>query len=252
MIYRVAALTLCLLVLGASLVSAQEALEPVRQTTCPVMEGNPIDRSLYTDYKGKRVYFCCKLCKETFANAPEKYIANLPQFAGETQTRDARHTLDHDHSTDHGRPYGSQRLVQFVGKFHPIAVHIPIALVLVAALAEILAVVTRKPLFQNASRFNIIIAVLGAVASVLLGLAAGVSSDYPDEFSRHLFLHKWLGIGTCVFIFVAAIFSELACRSGRPGYRLSYRAILLLCVLLVGVTGYFGGQLVYGLNHYSW
>jgi YHS domain-containing protein len=49
------------------------------QTMCPVMDG-PIDKKLFTEYKGKKVYFCCAGCKEIFEKDPEKYIAKLPQF----------------------------------------------------------------------------------------------------------------------------------------------------------------------------
>ncbi len=50
------------------------------QTTCPVM-GGPIDKAIFVEYKGKKVYFCCPGCVETFKANPEKYIAKLPQFA---------------------------------------------------------------------------------------------------------------------------------------------------------------------------
>ena len=33
------------------------------QTFCPVM-GGPIDTTIYVDYKGMRIYFCCKGCIE--------------------------------------------------------------------------------------------------------------------------------------------------------------------------------------------
>jgi Cu(I)/Ag(I) efflux system membrane fusion protein len=49
------------------------------QTTCPVM-GGPIDPNVYTEYKGKRVYFCCKGCDKKFMENPEKYLDKLPQF----------------------------------------------------------------------------------------------------------------------------------------------------------------------------
>lgn len=49
------------------------------QTLCPVM-GNPIDKTVFTEYKGKKVYFCCPGCIETFEKNPEKYINKLPQF----------------------------------------------------------------------------------------------------------------------------------------------------------------------------
>jgi YHS domain-containing protein len=51
----------------------------IAQTTCPVM-GGPIDKAIFTEYKGKRVYFCCRGCDKKFLEAPEKYIAKLPQF----------------------------------------------------------------------------------------------------------------------------------------------------------------------------
>jgi len=50
------------------------------QTTCPVMAGNPINKDLFVEYKGKKVYFCCKGCEEKFLADPAQYIAKLPQF----------------------------------------------------------------------------------------------------------------------------------------------------------------------------
>jgi len=52
----------------------------VEQTVCPV-EGGPINKDIYTVYKGKKVYFCCAGCKPIFEKDPEKYVDKLPQFA---------------------------------------------------------------------------------------------------------------------------------------------------------------------------
>jgi YHS domain-containing protein len=46
------------------------------QITCPVM-GGTINHSLYTDYEGKRVYFCCEGCVPEFQKDPAKYINKL-------------------------------------------------------------------------------------------------------------------------------------------------------------------------------
>lgn len=51
----------------------------IEQTTCPIM-GKAINKDIFTEYKGKKVYFCCAGCKEEFEKEPEKYIAKLPQF----------------------------------------------------------------------------------------------------------------------------------------------------------------------------
>ncbi|HSV27602.1 MAG TPA: YHS domain-containing protein [Sedimentisphaerales bacterium] len=49
------------------------------QTICPVMAGL-IDKNVFVEYKGQRVYFCCPGCKDEFEKDPEKYIEKLPQF----------------------------------------------------------------------------------------------------------------------------------------------------------------------------
>ena len=46
------------------------------QTTCPVM-GGAVNQSLYADYEGKRVYFCCEGCVPEFQKDPAKYINKL-------------------------------------------------------------------------------------------------------------------------------------------------------------------------------
>ena len=60
--------------------SAKEIASSAEQTTCPIMEGKPIDKAVFTEYKGKKVYFCCPGCDTKFKADPEKYVAKLPQF----------------------------------------------------------------------------------------------------------------------------------------------------------------------------
>jgi len=59
---------------------AQPATQLAEQTTCPVM-GGPIDKNVFTEYQGKKVYFCCAGCVDKFKADPGKYISKLPQFA---------------------------------------------------------------------------------------------------------------------------------------------------------------------------
>ncbi|NLH15189.1 MAG: YHS domain-containing protein [Phycisphaerae bacterium] len=44
------------------------------------MEGRAVDKSIFVEYKGVKVYFCCEGCKPDFEANPEKYLAKLPQF----------------------------------------------------------------------------------------------------------------------------------------------------------------------------
>jgi YHS domain-containing protein len=51
----------------------------IKQATCPVM-GGAINENIFTEYQGKKVYFCCPPCADKFKANPEQYLAKLPQF----------------------------------------------------------------------------------------------------------------------------------------------------------------------------
>lgn len=44
------------------------------QQTCFIMKGNPINTRIYADYKGHRIYFCCRDCLRAFQQNPEAYF----------------------------------------------------------------------------------------------------------------------------------------------------------------------------------
>lgn len=62
---------------GVVLVS-QVPAQAKSQTTCPVLGGN-INKDVYADYQGKRIYFCCKGCDKEFEKDPEKYLKKLKE-----------------------------------------------------------------------------------------------------------------------------------------------------------------------------
>jgi YHS domain-containing protein len=59
----------------ASAAPAPGVTAPVEtaQTICPVM-GGKINKAIFADYQGKRVYFCCGGCPAVFAKDPAKYV----------------------------------------------------------------------------------------------------------------------------------------------------------------------------------
>ncbi len=46
------------------------------QTECPIL-GEKIDKSLFVDFKGKRIYVCCAGCIEKVKADPAKYIKEM-------------------------------------------------------------------------------------------------------------------------------------------------------------------------------
>ena len=62
---------------GAGTAQEQSAEGPqITQTLCPVM-GKPIDKSIYVDHEGRRIYLCCPMCVDTFKADPATYLAKL-------------------------------------------------------------------------------------------------------------------------------------------------------------------------------
>ena len=58
------------------------------QTTCPVM-GGQINKEIYADYQGQRVYFCCEACLPKFKEDPEKYLAKMKEMGQEPEKIEA-------------------------------------------------------------------------------------------------------------------------------------------------------------------
>ena len=50
----------------------------IAQKTCPVMAG-PIDKNIFTEYQGRKIYFCCQACLDKFKAEPEKYIKKVDE-----------------------------------------------------------------------------------------------------------------------------------------------------------------------------
>lgn len=64
--------------------SVKESTSLKPQTMCPVMEGE-INKSLYADVKGYRIYVCCSGCISEIKKNPDKYIKKLQEMGVEIE-----------------------------------------------------------------------------------------------------------------------------------------------------------------------
>ncbi len=55
---------------------AKNKIEKKPQTKCPICKMD-VNKDLYVDYDGKRVYFGCEACPEQFMKSKEKYIKQM-------------------------------------------------------------------------------------------------------------------------------------------------------------------------------
>ena len=142
------------------------------------------------------------------------------------------------------------KLIRWLGKFHPPAVHFPIALLTAAAVAELLRMATGKPAFDAITRYCIWFGTLTAVMAGALGWCAG--GFRLTNPSWVLMTHRWLGTFTVACAGLVLLLSEASRCPDRRRTRMSFRVALLVVAVLVSATGYFGGTVVFGLNHYTW
>lgn len=245
---------------------AQTTDPPAGNAMCPVITDEPIDPEIYSEYQERRVYFCCQKCKRQFDRDPEPFMVNLaaldigldhderpsdtsggrveqaePHLHGEDRA-DGAHDLDHG-----AEPWP---ILKWIGKFHPATVHFPIGLLLAAFIAECLFVATRRRWFDEAGRFCLWGGVIGATVAALLGWLFGGIQLVDEDWL--LTTHRWAGSGTALVSIIVLALSERLRWRQPGGNRRGLRVSLVVVAILVAAAGFFGGALVYGLNHYSW
>ena len=93
-------------------------------------------------------------------------------------------------------------IVFFVGRFHPILLHLPIGALIVLFLMEIINSVRSELNLNAACNILLWFSVLSIIPTITLGFLLASSGNYEDEL---LNFHKWLGWFTaliCVWLVV--------------------------------------------------
>ncbi len=93
-------------------------------------------------------------------------------------------------------------LLQFLGHFHPVLVHLPIGILLTAILFEALSHRKRFRKLRKSVRILLLLGFLSAVFSSITGYILAQSGDYDANL---LNLHQWLGISVTVISLVALL-----------------------------------------------
>lgn len=140
-------------------------------------------------------------------------------------------------------PDGNERAdwVQFIGRFHPLLVHFPIAFFLLVPILEIVGRSARFAYLRLSVSFVLALATVGATTAAILGWCLGRSGGYSG---RLITQHMWGGVVLCLVCWGCWL---LGTRLRSLG--LAYAIALALGAGLVAWTGYRGAQLSLGPNH---
>jgi uncharacterized membrane protein len=130
------------------------------------------------------------------------------------------------------------------GRLHPLLVHFPIALILIAAIAELIFLGTRFPRWQTVAVANLRAGAVFAVASAGAGWL--LASSRIVEASPSLEWHRWLGLMAAITAIAAALMTVKIDPMERRQW--PYRIALFSAAAIVAVAGHFGAVLVWGAD----
>jgi len=131
---------------------------------------------------------------------------------------------------------------QFIGRFHLLAIHFPIVLVLLVPVLEVVGRSRRFPDLSPMIDFLTGLAALSASFAAILGWCLARAGGYSGALLRQ---HMWGGICVAAITWLAWVLHLLEPQKRKRLYVIA----LAMMVSLVTFTGYRGGQLSQGEDH---
>ena len=132
-------------------------------------------------------------------------------------------------------------ILLFLGRLHPLIVHLPIGFLIMAIILEVLS---RKEIISGQEKSIVYILFFGTLSglfSIIFGWLLANVNSYDDQI---LFFHRWLGIITTVLSAIAW-WSKDNLKVKIYNFTLAGLGISLL------VTGHLGGTLTHGPDYLS-
>lgn len=131
----------------------------------------------------------------------------------------------------------------FLGRFHVLALHLPVGIVIAAVVLDWLARRPRYAALAPTSPFLWGAAAISAVATVVLGLLHFAEGGFTGPSAD---AHRFYGIATALVCVATWWLSARAKGSAAGAPRLAAGVVVLL---LVSVTGHYGGNLTHGSTY---
>lgn len=166
----------------------------------------------------------------------------------------------HEHASEQGAEHAGMAMpsmvssttqitpFQVIPNFHPIVVHFPIALTIIAFLLSIAAYARRShPISAQlaaAGHFTLWLAAIGAATAVLFGWLAYNSVNHDDAGHAAMLLHRSWAVPTAIGLILLASWDAWKYRVNEL-ISVPMLFVLFLLSQSIAVTGWLGGEVVY-------
>jgi uncharacterized membrane protein len=139
----------------------------------------------------------------------------------------------------------SERLLDFLGRLHPIIVHFPIAFFPAALFTAVIG--RRRPAFAAPVQFLVLAGGIIAPLAALFGWFDGGFELASDDWL--LQFHRWLGTGVGLGAAGLAIWAWRKPEAYRGAAMIGGLTVITIAII---IQGWFGGAMVHGLDHMNW
>jgi uncharacterized membrane protein len=130
----------------------------------------------------------------------------------------------------------------FIGRFHPVLVHLPIGFFFLGGILELIASRKTDKKWDEAVALSFLLGGIGGLLAAFCGWSLAAEGGYdPDT----LFWHRWLGIGSSLLGFAAWLVKSDRLKLNRK----AWLGITSVCLLGITITGHLGGNLTHGENY---
>ena len=131
-------------------------------------------------------------------------------------------------------------LPDLIGRFHPVLVHLPIGILLLACFFQVLTIKNRFTILQPAIPVMLFWGMIAAVVSCISGYMLSISGDYDAQLVSR---HQWMGIFVAVASLLLYILYQLSINEKIA------RWFSLGIIILITITGHLGGSLTHGSDY---
>ena len=129
--------------------------------------------------------------------------------------------------------------LDYLGKFHPVVLHLPIGALLFTFLIALVALKEDKP-FRTTIKMGLIFSFFGALVSSILGYLLYQAGGYEEAAVKN---HMILGWTTTACIAILwALFEQVS-------FKKIFFPFFVISVTILSVTGHYGGQITHGQQY---
>jgi uncharacterized membrane protein len=140
----------------------------------------------------------------------------------------------------------TSELLLFLGRFHPVVLHFPIAMLVVLLLAEIITLGSRSRETSVAKWLMLIVASVTAVTAAAFGWFLSWSGGYDPDL---IFWHRWTGVAVAVLAVVAMFLKTQYARLDTARFRVAYWVVLLAAVAVLIPASHYGASITHGTTY---